>query len=239
MSSPVITIERLDGAGTISVGNAAELVRRFAELDRGIGYDRSIRSSPKDRIVAGDIEVLNRSMRTGSSYEHWRGLIGDPKPAWLGALPVSWDLSAITKEQWTRRCGQARMEAAFAAMLGPYRGLSVVSKVLHPKRPKLIPILDALVLEQLGAQARSQAPTATKAHVAGQVVSHLRVQARANQLALTTLQAGLARQGIGLSRIRLIDILLWMTHPAVRLVPFDRRMTIAIMDSVAQQNSSR
>ena len=43
-----------------------------------------------------------------------------------------------------------KVEAAFAAMCGPYRGLSVVSKMLHLKRPRLIPLLDALVVEQLG-----------------------------------------------------------------------------------------
>jgi len=222
-----ITIHRLDDKGAVRISDAAAMVHRFVELDPARDYDRWGERSPPDRIVAGDVSALNRFMRARTAHTHWEHLINDPAPAWLAAVPSAWDAATITEDVWRQRDGEARVYEAFAAMIGPYRNLAVVSKVLHLKRPRLIPILDALVVEQIGGRGRDQAPSLARAALAARMVSHLGREARANQPALSALQAELEADGIRRSQMRLLDILLWLTHPAVGLIRVDRHVTVA------------
>ncbi len=97
---------------------------------------------------------------------------------------------------------------------GHHRGVSVASKLLHFKRPRLIPLLDALALEQLGVPVPGGADDGLRATVAAELTTHLAGQARANRAALAALQAEVSAEGAELSAIRLIDILLWSSHPA-------------------------
>jgi hypothetical protein len=58
---------------------------------------------------------------------------------------------------------------AFEAIRAPYRTQAVATKVLHLKRWRLVPVLDSLVAQQLGASAST--PTIT-------LVEHLRAHGR-------------------------------------------------------------
>jgi hypothetical protein len=99
--------------------------------------------------------------------------------------------------------------------------------MLHLKRPRLIPLLDALVVEQLGPGVPSQAAPEVKAAYAARVIAHLAAQARSNRAALARLQRELADEGIELSAIRLIDILVWSSHPAASLqAPVEHRIRV-------------
>ena len=50
-----------------------------------------------------------------------------------------------------------RLRTSIDAMLGDHRGLSVATKLLHLKRPGLVPILDSLVVDQLGGRRKDGA----------------------------------------------------------------------------------
>ena len=145
----------------------------------------------------------------------------------LKALSPEWDAAATGEEEWAAQDVSARLEAAFAVLCGPYRGISVASKLLHLKRPRLIPLLDALVLEQLGVPVPGGNDDGVRAAAAAELTTHLAAQARANRDALAELRSELADEEPDLTAIRLIDILLWASHPAAGLrLPVERRVRL-------------
>lgn len=102
-----------------------------------------------------------------------------------------------------------RQMAATTAVIGTGRGLSVATKVLHLKRPRLFPVLDSLVLNNLGV-TDSVAPI--------QIVDHLRHEGRRNLDALSAIQVAL-RPDYERTLVRVLDALLWASHPAAGLGP--------------------
>lgn len=221
-----IRLDMLSGS-VLVFDDPAPLVRLFVGPDGLDGYDDWAGRSPRDRLVAEDVTVLNTFARARSGRVHWQELIDDRAPAWLAAIKPEWDAAMTDEPEWERAGIGGKVEAAFEAMCGPYRGLSVASKMLHLKRPRLIPLLDALVVEQLGLGVPSQAAPEVKAGYAARVIAHLAAQARSNRAALVALQHGLAQDGIELSAIRLIDILVWSSHPAASLrVPVEHHIRV-------------
>lgn len=85
-----------------------------------------------------------------------------------------------------------------------------MTKVLYLKRPALIPILDSLVGEQVGW---------TLGIPAIMLIEHLRQEGRRNLDILRATQSHLARLGIERSLVRILDVLLWVSHPAAGLSP--------------------
>ena len=223
---PPIRILTLSG-GALEFDDPASLIRLFVASDESIGYDQWAEVSPPDRVVPEDISALNRFMRARTSYSRWESVIADPAPAWLNAISPEWDVASLSEHQWQHEQVGLRLDEAFAAICGPYRGLSIASKVLHLKRPRLVPLLDALVVEQLGQPVSANASGSEKAHAAAQIITHIAAQARANASALTELQTQLEAEGIRRSVIRLIDILIWAAHPAAGIrAPLERRIRL-------------
>ena len=221
-----IRLEMLSGS-VLVFDDPAPLIRLFVGPDGIDGYDGWARKTPPNRLVAEDVTVLNTYARARSGHVRWQALLEDRAPAWLAAIDPSWDAATTDESEWERAEIGSKVEAAFAAMCGPYRGLSVASKMLHLKRPRLIPLLDALVVEQLGPSVPSGATPEVKAEYAARVIAHLAAQARANRTALVDLQGELRKEGIELSAIRLIDILLWSSHPAASLgAPIERHIRV-------------
>jgi hypothetical protein len=84
--------------------------------------------------------------------------------------------------------------------------------MLHLNRPQLFPVLDLLVSEMLGARI----PEATPDVRAGQAVRlalHLRAEGRNNLEPLRTIRVRLAEKGIERSLVRILDAILWLSHP--------------------------
>ena len=100
-------------------------------------------------------------------------------------------------------------------MVGDHRGLSVATKLLHLKRPALVPILDSLVVDQLGGRGKDGAS----------LIEHVRREGQQNLAALQRIQRELATlaggDGMPIDRtlVRILDVLLWATHPASALYP--------------------
>jgi hypothetical protein len=207
-----IRIRRLDGGADLVIEDGYDVAREFFTKDASSaapnGYDALAGRTAAHRVVEDDIAVMYRTMRVRSRRDAWSIFLADDRPVpWLRAIDRSWDLLDLDDDAWANRAAP-RLEAAFAAMIGPHRQLTGVSKVLHLKRPRLVPILDALVVQQLGGFGRS--PIA--------LTSHYRTELRSNGRAVRSIVGTLAdKEQIVRTPVRVMDALVWTSHPASSL----------------------
>jgi len=90
----------------------------------------------------------------------------------------------------------------------------VATKVLHRKRPMLIPILDNVVLAHYLGTTPSRLPAKTQdahraADAAIEVLARFRTDLRAVRPEIEALESFLATHGYRLSLVRILEILLW------------------------------
>lgn len=85
--------------------------------------------------------------------------------------------------------------------------------MLHLKRPSLVPVLDSLVVEQLGAAM----PSTPARGVA--LIGHVRDVAKQNRDTLDRIIDYLGSQGVDRSVVRVLDALLWGRHEASWVAP--------------------
>ena len=214
MQNVALRVGRLDG-GTLRIPHAIEMAQVFFHLDPSANgqnsYDMYVATDahPKDRIVEEDVAAINRTMAARSSHAYWRELITEDPLPWLAALAPSWRLLDLSDEAWA--AVEARLAAAFEAAFGRGRRLSVVTKVLHIKRPDLIPVCDALVLQQLGAPAGTDGDP----EKAVAFIGHVRREGRRNLPGLRAIQDCLKREGRTTSLLRIFEALIWQSHPNV------------------------
>jgi hypothetical protein len=131
---------------------------------------------------------------------------------WLEAIDPDWDLLLMPNDQWNGLDVEDLLLAAFRATQRRSLGIAVVTKVLHIKRPRLIPVLDSLVLAQIGARASDD----PRSWVAG--VERVREVGRANLEALRAIDRHLRDRGIDpRSLVRILDALLWTSSSTAGL----------------------
>jgi hypothetical protein len=170
-------------------------------------YDEwAAKDANRNRITAGDITAINQTTAARSPAKHWDKLT-TPKsdlPS-LAALDTRWDLFEMTDEAWKSNDMEAALAKVFDAVMGPYRGAAVVTKVLHIKRPKLIPVCDSVVAATMGTTLdNSSDPWSVR-----RFVVHLRSQGRENLESLRTIQQRLHAIGFDRSLVRILDSILW------------------------------
>ena len=198
---PALVIEDAEGL-------ALDVFRFDASSQPG-GYDDQAGRGTRDRITSDDIVAINTTMRARSPHAAWAALTDGAMPlAWLTALDLTWDLIELDDATWDTTARPA-VEAALLAAPRPRRGLYLGTNVLHLKRPRMFPVLDRLVLEQLGA---------TESVGAMRTVDHLRSEGRRNLDDLRSVRSSLARH-YDRSLVRIMDVLLWASHPAAGLAP--------------------
>ncbi len=206
-----IVIPRLDKGPRLVIEDAELLALDFMRMDASSGqggYDDLAGHGERDRVTRADIIAINTTMRARSPHAAWEPLINDNRSLpWLATIDPEWDLIELDEERWTTLVRPA-VDLALIAATGPGRGISVGSKVLHLKRPRMFPVLDKLVLEQVGA---------TESVPAMRVVDHLRSAGRRNLPDLRAIQHFL-RPHYDRSLIRILDVLVWATHPAAGLM---------------------
>lgn len=206
-----IRIDRIGAGPILVIEQAEDLVAHFLRYDasaRSGGYDDLAGHGQRDRITRSDVVAINTTMRARSPHAAWDYLINDTRSLpWLAGLDPAWDLVTTPDELW-QSAVRSRVEAALVAATGPGRGISVGTKVLHLKRPAMFPVLDSLVLQQLGA---------TESVPMIKVVEHLRAEGTRNLAALREIQQSIAPRQRSL--VRLLDIVLWASHPAAGLGP--------------------
>jgi hypothetical protein len=166
----------------------------------------------RDHVVHDDVTAVNRTMAARSPHERWAPIIEDAEQSWLAALNPGWDLFELDARAWAKAAPLLR--AAFAAVRRPGIGLAVATKVLHVKRPRLIPVLDSLVLEQAGAVAGVDQAGWMKA------LERVRAVGRANLAELASIRGHLGERGLPeRTPVRILDAILWTSHPGSFLYP--------------------
>lgn len=204
-----IVVERMDGGPRLVIDDAAALAYDFFRLDASsVGpnaYDAQIGKTDPDRITTADVTAINTTMRARSPHSAWESLTSAGSLPWLAAIPPQASLLGASDDEW--RALRDAAEAAFVAGIGPHRNLSVATKVLHLKRPRFFPVLDSLVIEQLGGVGRP----------AIAILEHVRRVGRDNLEALAIIAGMLEKVHIRRSDVRILDVLLWSTHPAAGL----------------------
>jgi hypothetical protein len=200
-ADPSIVIRRLGGGPSLIVEDASSLAQAF--FIRLKAYDKRVGQGDPDRITTDDVRAINETMRARSPHTAWEALTSAGPLPWLAALDPTWDLVELPDRDWERfRCA-ALLEAAFAAAIAPRRRLAVATKMLHLKRPSLIPILDAFVVELLGGIGRPPID----------LLLHLRAETQRNRSALHQIRTDLQKADITRTLIRILDVLLWSSHP--------------------------
>ena len=202
-----VLVRRLDGGPSLIVEDASSLAYAFFSRDpSSIGpnsYDERAGHGNPFQITTDDIRAINQTMRARSPHTAWEVLTSAGRLAWLAALDPSWDLVELPDRDWEQLGCTALVEAALAAAIAPYRNLAVATKVLHLKRPSLFPVLDLFVVQQLGGVGRLPI----------ELLLHLRAEARRNRLALHQVQTNLQQVHITRTLIRILDSLVWSSHP--------------------------
>lgn len=229
---PTLRIATMDRR-ELAIPHARRLAEAFFELDPSSrapdiadatpSYDDWSARTARDRFELSDLSVLNKSMRARSPAKWWTGLFEQAELAWLAAVDPAWQL-LMSDEEWAQRDMPALIEALMMGMLRKGIDVSVATKALHLKRPELVPVLDSLVIEQIGAKvSTSQSKRETRARQTRDIIVHLRVQAAAVREDLETIRVYL-RDVVGKERtlVRVFDALLWSSHPSSLIAPVAR-----------------
>lgn len=209
-----IEIARLRGRPPLVIENAEWLAEAFFALDpsgKPGGFDDEARSTEPTRIESKDVDAINRTMRARSPQEAW-GTVKGRELSWLAKLSPSWDLVKLTDDDWVHHAAPA-LEEALGALREKGRGVSVSTKILHLKRPWLVPVLDSFVVEQLGAAMPSTPASAVA------LIGHVRQVARQNRQTLEQIIGHLGAQGVYRSAVRVLDALLWGSHKDSWIAP--------------------
>jgi Family of unknown function (DUF6308) len=212
-----ITVPRAGDAGAprLVIEGAQWLAETFFRRDRsavGAGsYDAWIGETQhdtrlRDRIVDEDVTAVNRTMAARTSHEAWAPVVSSIDWSWLEALDPQWDLLETpgTDADWATVA--QGLAAAFTATKRPGLGFAVVTKVLHIKRPRLIPVMDSVVIGQVGARVSDDVATWVAA------IGLVRAVGRVNLAELRAVRDHLRAKGIAdRSLIRILDALLWVS----------------------------
>lgn len=216
-----IQITMMGSSATLAIHEADRLAEGFFRHDpssaHADSYDAWAQSahSSANRLVADDVHAINRTMAARSPLGAWQAFMSDSHdlPA-LAAIDSTWDLLLLSDDAWHQQQCRERITELLRTLLGPHRQLAVTTKVLHLKRPRLIPVLDSYVVQMLGGAppAPEVSPNAV-AMTAIILIEHLREQGRANLPVLQAVQQHLAARGIERTLVRILDALLWLSHP--------------------------
>ena len=129
---------------------------------------------------------------------------------WLEALGREWDTLAFDDATWRASGCSAGLADAFQGIKGLYHGRAVATKLLHLKRPALVPVCDSFVEWQLGARSSMDLV---------ELVEYIRSQGRRNLTELLAVQASLASRGVDRTLVRVFDALLSVYPPQFRTRP--------------------
>lgn len=166
-----------------------------------------LKEADPDRITVGDVVAVNGTMAARTPHKHWTSFTdAETDEPWLAVLDPEWDLYAMPEKEWLQHVVHRPLGEAFKAIMGPYRRPAVVTKVLHIKRPRLIPICDSYVASAMGVTFGDEANWRDLLNL----VMHLRRQGQTNLDSLVAIQERLRKAGIERSLVRILDALLWM-----------------------------
>jgi hypothetical protein len=196
-------------AGGHQISNPEDRVREYVEIEVYFGYDD--RHSVSDEIKPDDIRAANRLYARVGSVPAEAFITSARVHETLGAVQDE-ELDAIPDSRWAEtRTAIAELFGAAIELRGI--GLAVASKVLHLKRPHLIPILDSFVVRLLdGAKLERIDKKGQLVDIGLRTLDIIRSDMHRQQKAFAELQASLCDLPLPLTRVRLFDILCWSTE---------------------------
>src|SRR5437879_5330039 len=187
-------------------------VERFFTRDRSSAGPRSYDAyviaggSPPNRVIEADVSAINVTMGARSPHRDWNTLIKRGDLPQLKALRKDLDLFQTPDTVWARERVPDRLAALFKAVIGKGIGIARATKLLHIKRPALVPICDSYVLSLMGIPN-----VGADSGVA--LVEHLRSVRNELLPALLECQVRLRQQGFDRTLARIIDSLIWSAYP--------------------------
>ena len=209
-----LTIARLGGQPPLVIENSDWLAEAFFEVDasgKPGGFDDKARHSSPTRIERKDVDAINGTMRARSPLKAWVE-VSDRELPWLARISQRWDLARLDDDAWKSDAAPA-LEAALTELLQKGRGVSVSTKMLHLKRPRLVPVLDSLVVAQLGSPMPSTPAKAVS------LIDHVRRVVHDNAAVLQQIIDYLGLHGVDRSHVRVLDALLWGSHKDSWIAP--------------------
>lgn len=188
--------------------------RDISSVDGELSYDDRAMSDQPDQFEVTDATVIRRGMGLNRLPKStWRWLVDEAPTDLVTSLPRGANLHAIPNEDYP--AVRALIEAAFEGFVGETgdrRGLATATKMLHLKRPGLLPICDSYTVAMLGIPLK---PDATKREriAAGITACDITRQAIDDNVAeLDAICDHLAGHGYPRTPVRVLDALLWLAY---------------------------
>ena len=174
-------------------------------------YD-SIAVEQDDRLSEGDIRLANKIVARipGSVIKDLMQRSAEVNDS-LSKLPANLTLSAPSEAiPWDA------LGSLFQSVIAKNVRLARATKILHMKRPNLIPILDSVVVDNytwpLALAIDSSVAHRPEPLQGVEYCMIIKTDLDANMGALTRMRARLEDAGIRLSLVRILDILLWTRY---------------------------
>src|SRR5260370_20958649 len=101
--------------------------------------------SPANRITVEDVRAINTTMGARSPRSDWARLIKRGDLHQLEAIGRDIDLFRASDKRWNDEQVSAKLETLFKVVIGSGIGIARATKMLHIKRPMLIPVCDSYV----------------------------------------------------------------------------------------------
>lgn len=189
----------------------ATALKFFTENSSSIGtrsYDTYVTegASPPNKVTDADVSAINVTMGARSPHKDWAELIERGHLRELAALGTNLDLFQTPDAVWTRERVPLRLAELFKAVIGKGIGIARATKVLHIKRPALIPVCDSYVLGLIGIPN-----VGADSGVA--LVDHLRAVRKDLLPILLEIQSRLRQRGCDRTLVRIADSLMWSAYP--------------------------
>jgi Family of unknown function (DUF6308) len=147
---------------------------------------------------------------------------------WLRNIPFKLDIVQAEEKDWVTANGDALLSQAIAACIHPGIGLASATKVLHLKRPYLVPILDRFVAEMMGVNLPDNPSVTQRVAIGQRLAAAIRREGRRNIQVLRSIREELAAEGIERTLIRIFDGILWYSHPAAGVPGGERTISVGI-----------
>jgi len=202
----------------IVVDNPLGALTELFELPLSVEYDTRGPGDP-DLISRNDVALVNRTMGARSSYSNWARLFKRGSLPALRAIGSDVDVFLTSDREWAARHVLENLTSLFGLVVGRGIGIAVATKVLHLKRPRLIPVCDSYVLGLMGIPGQDAGSGVA-------LVECLRSLRRQWTQPLEQLQRSLTSRGYDRSLARIADALMWsaLDTERARVSPSARRV---------------
>lgn len=188
--------------------------RDVSSVDGDLSYDDLAMQDRPDDFDDTDAATIRRGMGLDRHPKSgWKWLVEQAPTALVSALPPDEDLGGVPDERYVEL--RPAVEAAlrgFIGETGDRRGLAVATKMLHLKRPALIPICDSHTMTMLGIDLAAAASKQKRTAAGLLALDLVRQAARENENELARVGAYLSERGYPRTAIRVLDVLLWLAY---------------------------